>query len=127
MSQTKEEAGHSILVAVDDMFFASKIRGTAESLGVPVTMVRSQPGMEQAFASATPALVILDLNSQRMNPIEIIRLIKSLENGDAVTVIGFLSHVQVDLKQRAEEAGCDRVMPRSLFTQRLADIISGRY
>ena len=127
MSQTRTEETHSILVAVDDMFFASKIRGTAESLGVKVTMIRSTSGLEQAFASATPALVILDLNSERLDPIETIRAIKSREKGNAVSVIGFLSHVQVDLKERAEEAGCDRVMPRSLFAQRLPEILNGRY
>ncbi|HXG65442.1 MAG TPA: hypothetical protein VNO70_10055, partial [Blastocatellia bacterium] len=42
-----------------------------------------------------------------------------------VPIIGFLSHVQVDLKRQAEMAGCDYVIPRSLFSQALPQIVSG--
>jgi hypothetical protein len=38
-------------------------------------------------------------------------------------VLGFLSHVQHDLKAAAAEAGCDRILPRSAFTAELPDIL----
>ena len=41
-----------------------------------------------------------------------------------VRMVGFLSHVQVDLAEQARAAGCDEVMPRSKFTQNLAEILS---
>jgi hypothetical protein len=37
----------------------------------------------------------------------------------AVSIIGFLNHLQGDLKMKAIEAGCDAVMPRSAFSQSL--------
>jgi hypothetical protein len=40
-------------------------------------------------------------------------------------VIAFLSHVQTDLAERARAAGCQDVMPRSKFTQNLAEILRG--
>ena len=123
--QTKQEEVRSILVAVDDMFFASKIRGTAESLGVPVTMIRSASAAEKALESGTPSLIIIDLNSERLDPLGMIRVIKSTDSMKFVPIVGFLSHVQVDLKLKAEEAGCDRVMARSQFTQRLPEILKG--
>jgi len=39
-------------------------------------------------------------------------------------VVAFLSHVQKELAQQAKDAGCDEVMPRSSFTQNLAEILS---
>ena len=41
----------------------------------------------------------------------------------AVPLVGFFSHVQTALRRRAEEAGYDRVMPRSAFTKHLAEIL----
>jgi hypothetical protein len=38
-------------------------------------------------------------------------------------VIGFLSHLQGDLKAKAMEAGCDMVMPRSAFSQNLPNLL----
>jgi hypothetical protein len=38
-------------------------------------------------------------------------------------VIGFLSHVQGDLQQKAHEAGCDMVLPRSAFSQNLPQLL----
>jgi hypothetical protein len=39
------------------------------------------------------------------------------------SVIGFLSHLQGDLKAKAVEAGCDMVMPRSAFSQNLPTLL----
>ena len=39
-----------------------------------------------------------------------------------ISVIGYLSHIQVELKQQAQEAGCDMVMARSAFSQNMSQI-----
>jgi len=41
----------------------------------------------------------------------------------SVSIIGFLSHLQGDLKMKAIEAGCDTVMPRSAFSQSLPNLL----
>src|SRR5260370_443109 len=40
-----------------------------------------------------------------------------------ISSVGFVSHVQGDLKMKAQEAGCDVVMPRSAFSQNLPSIL----
>jgi CheY-like chemotaxis protein len=119
------EAPNSIIVAVDDMFFASKIRGTAEALGRQITMVRTVEGLIEQAELLSPSLIILDLNSTRIDPIAAIQSLKSRPELKGLPILGFLSHVQVDLKHSAEQAGCDQVMPRSAFTQRLPEILGG--
>jgi hypothetical protein len=39
------------------------------------------------------------------------------------SIIGFLNHLQGDLKAKATEAGCDMVMPRSAFSQNLPNLL----
>ena len=43
--------------------------------------------------------------------------------GEAMTVIGFLSHVDKELAREAEAAGVSQVMPRSQFSETLPDLL----
>ena len=114
-----------VLAAVDDLFFASKIRGTAEQLNVTVEFAKKADTLFDLAKAETPDLIILDLNSEKLDPVSTARALKSDESLRAVPLVGFLSHVQTDLMRRAQDAGIDQVMPRSAFTARLAEIMSG--
>src|SRR2546428_13262367 len=105
----------NVIAIVDDLFFASKIRGTAEQLGVSVSFVRNTESLNQAGLRDRPSLIICDLHSQRIDPIELAKQLKADEQLRSIPLIGFLSHVQTDLKRHAEDAGFDRVIPRSAF------------
>ena len=41
----------------------------------------------------------------------------------SASIVGFLSHLQGDLKAKAVEAGCDVVMPRAAFSQNLPNLL----
>ena len=114
-----------VLAAVDDLFFASKIRGTAEQLNVTVEFAKKAGSLYDLAKAETPDLIILDLNSERLDPLSLAKDIKADEQLRGVPLVGFLSHVQTDLLRLAQDAGVDQVMPRSAFTARLADILAG--
>ena len=42
-----------------------------------------------------------------------------------IPLLGFFSHVQVELQRRAREAGYDAILPRSVFARDLANILAG--
>ncbi|HEX8653158.1 MAG TPA: hypothetical protein VF708_20235 [Pyrinomonadaceae bacterium] len=113
-----------VLAAVDDMFFASKIRGCAEQLSVDVRFVRSAEAMLESARRLKPSLVIVDLHCEGCDPFALARALKADEHLRDVPLIGFFSHVQTALQSRAEQAGYDRVMPRSAFTKQLPEILA---
>jgi CheY-like chemotaxis protein len=115
----------NIIAVVDDLFFASKIRGTAEALGVPVRFARSVQEMIAAARLEQPSMVICDLHSQRVDPIELARELKADDQLCSIPLLGFFSHVQTELQREAEAAGFDQVLPRSAFTKNLGRILSG--
>jgi len=115
-----------IIAAVDDMFFAAKIRATAEALGVAVSFARDTDTLEKLLRETAPQFVILDLHSQRCDPFAIVERIKRDERLRGVPLVGFFSHVQTELQRRAQDAGIDHIMPRSVFTKRLPEILQGR-
>ncbi|HEY0082685.1 MAG TPA: hypothetical protein VGB61_07840, partial [Pyrinomonadaceae bacterium] len=72
------------------------------------------------------ALVIVDLHLQRNDPFAVAHLFKADEVLRETPLVAFFSHVQVELQRRANEAGFDRILPRSAFTKRLPDILQGQ-
>jgi CheY-like chemotaxis protein len=106
------------------MFFTAKINGAAAECGRQIERVKSREQLERLVANP-PSLVIIDLNSDRLDPLETIEFFKSSAELNAVPIVSFVSHVQTDLIRAAQAAGCDYVLPRSAFTQMLLQIVSG--
>lgn len=112
------------LAAVEDLLFRSKISETAKELGVEAKFPRSPQRLLEALREDPPDLLILDLNSTRFEPLDLLRTLRSEDAAGRLRTIGFLSHVQRDLALAAREAGCDRVVARSAFTRDLPKILS---
>jgi hypothetical protein len=67
-------------------------------------------------------LLVFDLNNLNAKPMTLIPKFKS-KFKRATSIVGFLNHLQGDLKMKAVEAGCDTVMPRSAFSQSLPNLL----
>jgi len=113
----------TIIAVVDDLFFASKIRGTGEQVGARIKFVKSIDAAASKARDEAPTLVIVDLNAGCCDAVELARAFKGDDNLNAIPLLGFFSHVQIELQQAALTAGFDQVMPRSAFTKNLADIL----
>jgi CheY-like chemotaxis protein len=116
----------TIIAVVDDLFFASKIRGTGEQVGARVHFVKSILDAMAKAGAENPALVVVDLNAGCCDAVELARTFRGDDNLNAIPLLGFFSHVQTELQQAAITAGFDRVMPRSAFTKNLASILQGQ-
>ena len=114
-----------VLAAVEDLLFKSKISETADQLGVEARFPRSPERLLDALRETPPDLLVLDLNSTRFEPFELLRIVKSDRDLAHVPTVGFLSHVQKDLAVAARASGCDRVVARSAFTRDLPQMLAG--
>lgn len=115
----------TIIAAVDDMFFASKIRAVAEQSKINVRFARNLDSVLTAAHESSPALIIADLQSQKVDAIELAKALKADEGLRHIPLLGFLSHVLVDLQRDAVNAGFDKVLPRSVFSRDLGAILAG--
>jgi CheY-like chemotaxis protein len=124
LPQQHENAAPRIFAFIDDLFFLAKIQEISRKLNVKVEFVKTEKDIldRAQNGSDKPSLIIFDLNNANAKPLATIpRLKKELKKG--TTIIGFLSHVQGDLKVKAMEAGCDMVIPRSAFSQNLPSLL----
>ena len=116
-----QQLNKKVLAVVSDLFFSVKITDAAKRAGLAVELV-TDPKEVLAKAKSKPSVIILDLNFEAARPLELIGKLKSSVEYEGVSLIGFLSHVQGELKQAAQEAGCDMVMARSALSQNLTQI-----
>ena len=115
------EAG-LVVALINDLIFGTKIVSTGSSLGVSVATLHSVAEVERAMAQSRVSLLIVDLNSAGDAAIDAVRA--AAGNVSRPRIVAFVSHIDVDLAERARTAGADDVMPRSRFSQTLPQILA---
>jgi CheY-like chemotaxis protein len=113
-----------IVCVVEDLIFSIKISTAAKHLGVDMYFERSKEKVLQTVRDKQPSLVIFDLNSGKLAPIEMIAAMKAEPALASIRTLGFVSHVDADTIDRARGAGIDQVLARSAFSERLGDILT---
>jgi len=111
-----------ILALVGDLMFTVKITEAAKRNGMQVEYVKTDDDFTERMKQK-PRLVIMDLNIHTAQPMELIQALKSNPETKQVSVLGYVSHIQGDLKLKAQEAGADLVLARSAFTQSLPQLL----
>lgn len=106
------------------MFFASKIRATAESVGVEVSFLRSIEKLVEKAREAKPALIMVDLHNTKLDSMALATGLKADDELKAIPLLGFFSHVHTELQRDAIAAGFDKVIPRSVFARDLGQILT---
>ncbi len=120
-----EGAQTHIYFFIEELFFQAKIQETAKKLGVKVAFIKNDKDAVAALTDGEenkPALIVFDLNNANAKPLTLIPKLKAKLKRSA-SIVGFLSHLQGDLKAKAVEAGCDVVMPRAAFSQNLPNLL----
>ena len=113
----------TVIAAVPDIFFGSKISGSAKSLGVDVKFVRNQEALLRN-ARELPALLVIDLGANEVDPIESIRALQADETTSQLTLVAFANHEREDLMTAARDAGCSNVLTRGAFASALPQLLA---
>ncbi len=122
----REDAPTRIFCFIEDLFFQAKIQETSRKLGIKVEFVKGDKDSVARLLdlpeAERPTLLVFDLNNLNAKPMTLIPKFKT-KLKKATSIVGFLNHLQGDLKLKAVEAGCDTVMPRSAFSQSLPNLL----
>ena len=113
-----------IVCVVDDLIFSIKISTAAKQLGVPMYFERSRERVLQTIREKHPALVIFDLNSAKLAPMEAIEAMKADPTLRSIPTLGYVAHVDTATITAARAAGIDQVLARSAFSDKLGEILT---
>jgi CheY-like chemotaxis protein len=112
-----------VLVVVDDLLFRSKISTAARGVGATIAAARTADDAIARARELKPRLIILDLDSARTQPFEVLRRLAGDPELAGIPTLGFVSHVHTDAIREARALGIDEVLARSAFTASLPDIL----
>jgi hypothetical protein len=113
---------HTVLVLADDLFWRTKIDHAAKS-GQAVAVFISKPSELPAAADPSKTgVVVVDL-ALRDEPFAAIAALKKNPKTKGIAVIGYYEHVRKDLEKKGKEAGCDVLLTRSVFSQKMGDLV----
>jgi CheY-like chemotaxis protein len=102
-----------VVAYMDDLLFLSRIQEASRPHEVkPVRRVAD-------ILPLRPSLLVLDLDSQRLDGLAALRALREEGTLESVPVLGFFSHVHPERARAAQEAGCTGVFPRSAFLAEL--------
>jgi PleD family two-component response regulator len=113
-----------ILAILDDLLFTSKIRAAASQSGAELRIARSSAAALTEMRQVRPALVIIDLDNPRTDPLGVVAAMKSDPALSTIDTLAFVSHVKTDLIEAARRAGVKEILPRSAFASQLVQILT---
>ena len=103
-----------VIALVPDLLFGSKVHAMLSAGGHDVEMAAPDNVRERAAAAD---VLVVDLTSEPATRIE-------LAQGIDVKTLGFYSHVEADVRERALSAGFDSVVPRSRMAREGAELVA---
>jgi hypothetical protein len=96
-----------VVAFIPDLLFGSNVFGALQAAGHEPVLVSGVESLATELQGARVLIVDLTADAgERIEQIEAMPL-------DPVRTLAFYSHVEVDVRARAEEAGFDLVVPRS--------------
>jgi DNA-binding NarL/FixJ family response regulator len=122
----EETQDRIVIVAVDDMFFASKIKAAAAHLNIIVRFTKNVASAHDAAHSRNVSLFIADLQSQTLDVYSMAEELKTFSEFANTRFLGFYSHVNTEVPKRALASGFDKAIPRSAFSRNLEEILIGK-
>ncbi len=110
-----------ILALEKDLFFSVKIRDTLQHHEMDVATVRTLPAFEQqVLAHEKPALAIVNTATKGVDWEAAIRAAKH----QAVPVLAFGSHMDLEARAKALQAGAAKVVANSKFTSDMPGLVT---
>jgi len=102
-----------VVALVPDLLFGSKVQGMLGAAGHEVELVPDAEAARQRIARAD--IAVIDLTAGDVDAVGIV---------GAVPTLAFYSHVEADVRARAEAAGYDLVVPRSRMAREGAALVA---
>lgn len=115
-----------ILYCATDLLWATRIRATADALGIPSRPARTLDMLNARLADSGVRALIVDLD----NPEAAMPLITRLRGPGAdardrrIRIVAFGPHVATAELDAARAAGADTVLARGAFDRRLPEILT---
>lgn len=120
MNQTNQK---TVLVAVTDIFFYTKIRDALLPKGYVLERARTQDDVPAKAEHLHPCAMILNMNDEQLDAFKALDQIKGQERFKAIPILAFANHEEVETWKRARELGVTKIVSRNEFSSRTRELV----
>ena len=113
----------TILVAVTDIFFYSKVRDALMSKGYRIERARTQQDIAEKASATIPSAFIVNMNDETLNAFQALETLTTDARLKTIPILAFANHEEVDTFNRARALGVTKIVSRNEFSARLKDLV----
>jgi DNA-binding NarL/FixJ family response regulator len=115
-----------VVALVPDLLFGSQVQGMLAAAGDEVELVGEEDRLRDRLRdAAVPAVAVLvvDLTTDALDGPALVKALSGEGVLAQTRTLGFYAHVDVSVRERAERAGFDLVVPRSRMAREGAELV----
>jgi DNA-binding NarL/FixJ family response regulator len=116
-----------VAALVPDLLFGSRVQGSLLAAGHDVELIGEQERLSDRLRDpdAPPvAVLVVDLTSEGLDRAGLVQSLSQAGELAGIRTLGFYSHVDTAMRERAEQAGFDMVVPRSRMAREGAELVT---
>jgi PleD family two-component response regulator len=113
----------TILVAVNDVFFYTKLRDALKPQGYALEKARTHVEVANKASALRPAAVVLNINDEGLDAFKALEALKSDARSRSIPVLAFANHEEVDNWKRAQQLGVTKIVSRNEFSSRTLQLV----
>ena len=121
--QTDTRDHSTIIVAVTDIFFYTKVRDVLMVKGYKIERARTQQDIAEKASATNPSAFILNMNDEKLDAVQALKTLKADAGMKTIPILAFANHEDVDTFHQAKTLGVTKIVSRNEFSSRLNDLV----
>jgi PleD family two-component response regulator len=113
----------TILVAVTDLFFYTKVRDALRQPDYQLEKARAQQDILDKALAVSPRAIIFNMNDLTLNAFHALEQLKADPRLKDIPTLAFANHEEVETWNRARALGVTKVVSRNEFSARTKDLV----
>jgi len=113
----------TILVAINDIFFYTKVRDALLPQGYRLEKARAQQDIVEKASTENPSAVILDMNDRAVDAFQALETLKKDPRFTSIPVLAYASHEDVATWNKARTLGVDTIVTRNEMSARAKELV----
>ncbi len=124
-----------VIALVPDLLFGSQVQGSLTAAGHDVALAGDEAKVRERLAEGAGSsavsgaggvtVLVVDLTDDRFDGAAILEALAADGALDGISTLAFYSHVDAAVRERAQQAGFDLVVPRSRMAREGAALVDG--
>jgi PleD family two-component response regulator len=123
IDKTDQTDKKTVLVAVTDIFFYTKVRDALLPKGYRLERARTQDDIAGKASSISPSAVILNMNDETLNAFQALETLKADPHFKTIPILAFANHEEVETWNRAKAMGITKIVSRNEFSSQTKELV----